>query len=92
MRILLFPSLILYGLIVNPYTGKGGIPCLWRFIFGIECPACGLSRAIALLVRGNFCHAVEMNVLIIPVCVIAIYLLGAEITKYYHLRRNLWHS
>lgn len=59
-------ALLAYGLLVDPDTGHGGIPCLWRTFFGLECAGCGLSRAGALLVRGHLHAAARANWLIFP--------------------------
>lgn len=69
----LLPALVVYGTMVDPATGKGGIPCLWRLVLGISCPGCGLSRADALLVRGHFAASIAMNWLIIPTWLVAVY-------------------
>lgn len=63
---LTFVALLCYGLMVDPKTG-GGIPCLWKTLFGITCPGCGLSRACALLLHGRLVEAARMNWLIFPV-------------------------
>lgn len=65
-RVSIVVALLAYGLIVDPETGQRGIPCLWKALFGFECPGCGLSRAGALLVRGRFAEAVHTNWLIFP--------------------------
>jgi hypothetical protein len=36
------------------------IPCLFKYLFGIECLGCGLQRAIALLFKGDFSGAFQM--------------------------------
>lgn len=66
LQLLAFAALLAYGLIVDPDTGRGGIPCIWKAMFGFECPGCGLSRAGALLLRGRLAEAVRMNWLIFP--------------------------
>jgi hypothetical protein len=73
VRRLIVPVLIVYGLVVNPYDGQGGLPCLSRFFFGWECPGCGLSRANALLLRGWVVAAWQVNGLIVPVWFLALY-------------------
>jgi len=72
VRTLMLPALVAYGFLVNPLTGHGGLPCIWRLCCGFECPGCGLSRADALLVRGSFRDAVALNWLIVPVWLVAI--------------------
>ena len=63
----LLSVLVAYGLMVDPLTGSGGLPCLWTLIFQHECWGCGLSRAGAHLMRGHFTEALTINWLIIPV-------------------------
>lgn len=72
-RTCMLPALMTYGWFVNPVTGHGGLPCIWRVFFGFECPGCGLSRANALLVHGFVQDAVASNCLIAPVWFVAIY-------------------
>jgi hypothetical protein len=63
----LLSVLVAYGLIVDPASGAGGLPCLWTLFFKHECWGCGLSRAGAHLIRGHFTEALTINWLIIPV-------------------------
>jgi|GEM_PF-1960791 len=66
--LLAVPCLALaYGFFVDPETGRHGIPCLWKTLFGITCPGCGLTRAWAMLLRGRWHEAAGMNWLIYPV-------------------------
>lgn len=68
---LLLPGLLTYGLLVNPISGEGGLPCLWRWATGLTCPGCGLSRAVAFLVRGDAPAALGANKLVVPLVLIA---------------------
>lgn len=36
------------------------LPCLTKGIFGVDCPGCGLQRAVALLFEGEFVAAFQM--------------------------------
>lgn len=36
------------------------LPCLNKEVFGVDCPGCGLQRAIALLFQGEFTAAFVM--------------------------------
>ena len=36
------------------------IPCLSKTLLGMDCPGCGLQRAIVLLLRGEFWEAFLM--------------------------------
>jgi hypothetical protein len=51
--------LLAYALIVR-LTGHG-IPCIFKRRLGIECSACGLSRAAASLVTLDFSSAFDYN-------------------------------
>jgi hypothetical protein len=95
--LLAIPCLALvYGLVVDPETGRHGIPCLWKTLFGITCPGCGLTRAWAMLLRGRWHEAARMNWLIYPVVVVYLeHLVRALIrtTKYdCHYRKEEIHA
>ena len=44
-----------------------GYMCPTMVIFGIPCPACGLSRAALLFLSGNFIESFRMHPLVVPV-------------------------
>lgn len=89
LRLGMLPGLIGYGLVVTPLAGGGGFPCLWRLLFAVTCPGCGLSRANALLIRGSIQDAVAMNVLIIPLWLVAIWSFLATLLTF---RREVHHG
>lgn len=43
------------------------LPCFTKKIFGIDCPGCGLQRAMVLLVKGEFTEAFLMYPAIYPI-------------------------
>lgn len=73
IRMGLLPALVGYGMMATLGGVGGALPCLWRLWFGLTCPGCGLSRANAFLVRGLVHDAIAMNVLVIPLWLIAIW-------------------
>ena len=85
----LLPALLVYGFIVDPATGSGGIPCLWRLMLDLSCPGCGLSRADALLVRGHFAAGIAMNWLIIPTWLVAVYVFVESFRQQYNTRSKI---
>ncbi|MBE6585218.1 MAG: DUF2752 domain-containing protein [Ruminococcaceae bacterium] len=42
------------------YTGFG-LPCAFHLLTGLDCAACGLSRAMASLLQGDFTAALGYN-------------------------------
>jgi ACR3 family arsenite efflux pump ArsB len=51
------------------------IPCLWKSIFGITCPGCGLTTAFINLIKLDFKNALESNVLIFLILPLGLYYL-----------------
>lgn len=37
------------------------VPCIFRTVTGLECPGCGITRAILFLLQGNIRAAVTCN-------------------------------
>lgn len=67
-------------------TGHG-LPCIIRLITGYQCPGCGMTRAVAALVRGDFQTAFyenHLSVTLFPVVLLYLlfrcyrYIKGAE--------------
>ena len=55
------------------------LPCMNKYFFGIDCPGCGLQRAIALLFQGEFTGAFEMFPAIYPM-ILFVLTLGLHFT------------
>lgn len=60
------------------------VGCLFRWLTGIPCPACGTTRAIILALRGEWLLSLRMNPYGILTLLI---LLGANIWVFW----DLWH-
>ena len=39
--------------------------CVYKFVFGVECPGCGMTRAISKLLHGYPVQAFRQNYLIL---------------------------
>ena len=69
-------SLIALGVatlvIWNPLTHPGPRLCALRHAVGLPCPLCGMTRGVALCLRGQFHDASRFNPLAGPVMVLAI--------------------
>ena len=52
------------------------IPCIWKTLFGIPCPGCGLTRAFRLIFQFRFLEAEQTNILSIPLflCIIIVFI------------------
>lgn len=61
------------------------IPCIWKSIYGINCPGCGLTTAFISLIELNFNHAFEANWLIFIIIPYGIYYLKQD---YISFQRN----
>lgn len=66
------------------------IPCLWKSIFGFECPGCGLTIAFICLIELEIKKAFETNCLIFFLFPIGIYFIRQdylEFTREYQICR-----
>jgi hypothetical protein len=54
--------------------------CIWKVVFGIPCPGCGLTRAFTEICRFDFLSAERWNILSVPLAlgllVVAIWAVG----------------
>lgn len=50
------------------------IKCLYKRILGIECPTCGITRAIKSILSGNINDAINNNpmILLLPILIILV--------------------
>jgi hypothetical protein len=71
-------SLIALGvatlLVWDPLTQPGPRVCLLRHAVGLPCPLCGMTRGVALCLRGRFHEASLFNPLAGPILVLAVVL------------------
>jgi hypothetical protein len=58
----------------NPVEHPGPRCCLMRSLFGLPCPLCGMTRGLAMCVRGRFLEATWYNPLAVPLFVLALVL------------------
>lgn len=50
------------------------IPCLYKTLFGIECPGCGTQRALIELLKGNVVQSIKTWPALLPVMFMLVYL------------------
>lgn len=55
-----------------------GIPCMVHWLSGIECPGCGMTRALVLTSQFEWRAALEMNALVFLLLGFAVLRVGIE--------------
>ncbi len=58
------------------------IPCLWKTIFNIKCPGCGLTTALISLIRFDIASAYSANPLIFVVLPSVIFYIIKDYRRY----------
>jgi len=58
------------------------LPCLWKAIFGVSCPGCGLTSAFIQLVRLNPIGAWQANPLIFIVLPAGLYFITRDFLRF----------
>lgn len=71
----------------NPVTQPGPRVCLLRHAVGLPCPLCGMTRGVALCLRGRFHEASLINPLAGPVLLLALVLVVKWILEFTSGRR-----
>lgn len=61
MHIRLFVYLVAIIIIIFVYCGKINLKCYFNQMYGLLCPACGLTRATINIVNLNFKEAAKNN-------------------------------
>lgn len=64
--------------------------CIYKSIFGIECPFCGMTRALYELVHLNFTDAMQINFVAIPFIITFFCWMSTLIFKNVTLRNASW--
>jgi hypothetical protein len=59
------------------------IPCIWKSIFGVHCPGCGLTTAFISLIKLNFKNAFVTNWLIFIILPFGIYYIKQDYVDFY---------
>ena len=57
-------ALVALAIIPTPVLERGPVICLWRNLFGIQCPTCGMTRAFSSVLHGHFRAAFQYNKLV----------------------------
>lgn len=73
-RLLLALLLLLYFTAVYTLFPLLGLDCVFLTLFGIPCPGCGMSRAVAALFRLDFVSAWNYHPLVFAMPYVVLYL------------------
>jgi hypothetical protein len=57
--------------------------CIFKNIMGIECPGCGMTRAVSSIFHGNFIDAFQYNKFVVIVFPLLCYICIKTIVKSY---------
>ncbi|MCH5182256.1 MAG: DUF2752 domain-containing protein [Prevotellaceae bacterium] len=60
LPLLLVAMCLLYAF-VDPVRVRFALPCPWKLLTGMSCPACGFQRALHALLHGHFAEAIGYN-------------------------------
>jgi hypothetical protein len=71
----------IFVLVPTSFFESGHSICIVKNIMGIECPGCGMSRAISCIFHGNFHGALQYNKLIVLVFPLLCYLFITSVRK-----------
>lgn len=73
---------ILLLILKSAFSIDIGLPCLWRSLFDVKCPGCGLTTAFVSLFNLDFEAAFESNWLIYLVIPAAAYFIIQDFIKH----------
>lgn len=78
-----------YGII--KYTGKG-IPCLFRYIFHLQCPGCGITHMFLALLQGNLKEAYQSNPVVFCFLPFLGWIILKSVRNYIRCTKTTWHK
>lgn len=71
------------------YTGTG-IPCLFRFVFHLKCPGCGITHMLLALGKGDLSGAFHSHPVIFCFGPFLLWLLMKSLGNYLFSRKTVW--
>lgn len=75
------PAKCVFKNVILPFIFRGNCPTRGLFA-NCECPACGLTRGMSELLRGNISSAIDYNFLVIPLFFVMVFVLVFNIVKW----------
>lgn len=81
-RLIAISALVAFLGLLGPRRLEGGPSlCLFRRLLGHPCPACGMTRAMAALARGQVRSASHYNRLVFPAAFTLLIVLASDAAK-----------
>jgi hypothetical protein len=59
------------------------IPCIWKTLFGIHCPGCGLTTAFIHLLKLDVLKAFNSNWMVFIIFPLGLFYVGRDFYNYY---------
>lgn len=63
-----------------------GIPCLWKTLFGFECPGCGLTTAFIKLLQLDLLGAYKTNLMVFVIAPVGLFYVLSDFNKFKQAR------
>jgi len=57
--------LLTLAIVPTEVLARGPTICVWKNLFGIDCPTCGMTRAFSSILHGKLIHAIGYNKLVV---------------------------
>ncbi len=61
---------------------KHSLPCLYKQIWGIECPGCGMQRAFIALLKGDIILSLKLFPALIPLMIFVLFFIMHSVFKF----------
>ncbi|MGD0710943.1 MAG: DUF2752 domain-containing protein [Bacteroidales bacterium] len=64
----------MYLLSLAGWLERNMLPCVYKKYLGVECPGCGMQRALIELLKGNLLESIKVYPALLPTFFLIIYL------------------
>jgi len=87
------PALVLLIILCAGFiVSVGDLPtqtlCIYKRLFQIDCPGCGLTRAFLLIPKGHFLQALQLNAASVALYFLFILMLLTLISRMFHFKAH----
>ena len=67
---------------LTDWLERNTFPCFYKKYIGIECPGCGMQRALIELLKGNFIDSLKIYPALLPTIFLIVFLILHLILKF----------